>query len=366
MITAHKPALPYDPADEEFEKDEAETTRELIETMRDIQQKVLDDSGHAERSVHAKSYGILEGEVKVFDDLLPMYAQGVFQPGATYPAVLRISAIPGDILPDEITAPRGLSLKLFGVEGARLEGSEGDATQDFVMVNGHHFQTPTAKAFLANLKLLEKTTDRIEGVKKAASVVNRALEQVLEAFGGESANLKGLGGAPMTHPLGDSFYSQSAFRYGDHVAKFAVAPVDPALVALHDKPVDIKGRDNGYRELVMEHIAAHGGEWDIRVQLRTDRDMPIEDASKEWSQDDSPYVPVARITVKPQPGWSEARSKTVDDGYAFSVWHGVEAHRPLGRINRVRKDNYKAAAEFRGRANGCPMHEPRSWQGLPG
>ena len=99
---------------------------------------------------------------------------------------------------------------------------------------------------------------------------------------------------------------------------------------------------------------------------RTDRDMPIEDASKEWSQDDSPYVPVARITVKPQPGWSEARSKTVDDGYAFSVWHGVEAHRPLGRINRVRKDNYKAAAEFRGRANGCPMHEPRFWQGLPG
>ena len=100
MITAHKPALPYDPADEELEKDEAETTRELIETMRDIQQKVLDDSGHAERSVHAKSYGILQGEVKVFDDLLPMDAQGIFRPGATYPAVLRISAIPGDILPE--------------------------------------------------------------------------------------------------------------------------------------------------------------------------------------------------------------------------------------------------------------------------
>jgi hypothetical protein len=361
LVTPHKRPLRFNPSEETAEKGEEAINQGFMDTFHEIQDTVLKDSGHAERAVHAKAWGLFEGELTVFDDLLPDYAQGLFaNAGAVHPVILRLSSIPGDILDDEITVPHGLAVKVLNVEGERLPGSEGDTTQDFVLVNGPAFNTPNAKMFLANLKLLSATTDKAEGLKKGASVVNRALEAVIEAFGGESRTLKSMGGAPMTHPLGDVFYSQTAFRYGDHVAKFSVAPVSPNLVALSDKTVDVKGRPDGFREIVADEIARNGGEWAVRVQLRTDdKSMPIEDASKAWSQDDSPFLPVASIKVAPQTAYSDQHA-AADDALSFSVWHGIAAHQPLGSVNRCRKDSYKAAADFRCRANGCPMHEPQA------
>lgn len=219
---------------------------------------------------------------------------------------MRLSSIPGDILDDEITVPHGLAVKVLEVEGERLPGSEGHATQDFVLVNGPAFNTPNAKMFLANLKMLAATTDKAEGLKKGASVVNRGLEALIEAFGAESRTLKSLGGAPMTNPLGDVFYSQTAFRYGDFVAKISVAPVSANLVALADKPEDVKGKPDGFRDIVVDEIARNGGEWHVRVQLRTDKTMSIEDSSKPWSQDESPFLPVASIKVSPHTAYSKA------------------------------------------------------------
>jgi len=41
--------------------------------------------------VHAKSHGLLQGELRVLDGLPKSLAQGVFARPATYPVVLRIS-----------------------------------------------------------------------------------------------------------------------------------------------------------------------------------------------------------------------------------------------------------------------------------
>ncbi|CAI3787750.1 hypothetical protein AHFPHNDE_01419 [Pseudomonas sp. MM227] len=80
---------------------------------------------------------------------------------------MRFSTNPGDLLDDKVSTPRGLGLKIVGVQGARLPGSEGDVTQDFVMQNAKAFTAATPKAFLKNLKLLAKTTDKGPGLKKA-------------------------------------------------------------------------------------------------------------------------------------------------------------------------------------------------------
>jgi hypothetical protein len=58
-------------------------------------------------------------------------AQGLFAKPRRYPVVIRISTIPGDILDDSVSTPRGMAVKVIGVEGERLEGSENDVTQDF-------------------------------------------------------------------------------------------------------------------------------------------------------------------------------------------------------------------------------------------
>src|SRR5260370_32130719 len=89
-----------------------------------------------------------------------VFAQGLFAKPGRYPIVMRFSTLPGDILDDSVSTPRGLSVKIIGVEGERLSGSEGDVTQDFVLVNGPAFGAPTPNKFLPVLTLLATTTDK--------------------------------------------------------------------------------------------------------------------------------------------------------------------------------------------------------------
>ncbi|HEV7817424.1 MAG TPA: catalase family protein [Janthinobacterium sp.] len=356
----------YEPAFEVQEKDEAEAQDGLLKTLHSISETTYKDSGHAIRSVHAKSHGLLRGQLQVLDNLPPVLAQGIFSGPGIYPVMMRLSTIPGDILDDSVSTPRGLSVKVIGVDGARLPGSEHDVTQDFVLVNGPVFAVPTAKKFLGNLKLLAATTDKAPGLKKILSAVLRGTERALEAVGGESLTLKTLGGHPQTHILGETFYSQAPILFGPYMAKVAVAPVSSELTALTKAPLNVNGKPNGLREAVVDFFRQTGAVWELRVQLCTDLEkMPIEDASVEWPEDISPYATVARITAGPQTAWSEARSRAVDDGMSFTPWHGVSAHRPIGSIMRVRKAAYEMSARFRAERNGTVMVEPKNLDDFP-
>jgi hypothetical protein len=265
------------------------------------------------------------------------------------------------MLDDSVSTPRGLSVKIIGVEGERLAGSEGDVTQDFVMVNGPAFGAPNPKAFLSVLKLLAKTTDRAEGLKKVLSAVMRQVQKVIVATTGQpNVTVATLGGQPETNILGETFYSQAPLRFGDYIAKISVAPVSPELVALVQAPLNVNGVPDGLREAVVDFFRKNSGVWEVRAQLCTDlKDMPIENAAVVWPENLSPYRAVARITVPPQLAWSEARSAAVDDGMSFAPWHGLAAHRPLGGIMRVRKIVYEMARKFRAEANRRTIQEPR-------
>jgi hypothetical protein len=357
--------VPYTPAHEVPEENEEVTLFDLQDTMRGISLKTYEDSGHALRSVHAKSHGLLVGELEVLGGLPEPYAQGLFAAPRSYPAVLRISTTPGDLLDDKVSTPRGVGLKIVGVPGQRVDGSEGDTTQDFVLVNGPAFLAPDAAKFLSNLKPLAATTDKAPNLKRAFSAVLRGAEKAIEAAGGESAKIKALGGQPETHPLGETFFSQAPILYGRYMAKVSLAPVSPSLAALAGAPVDLAGKPDGLRQAVVDHFAREGGEWELRIQLCTDVDqMPIEDASVEWPQDLSPYVAVARLRAGPQRAWSEALSRQVDDAMQFNPWHALAAHRPLGSIMRARKAVYKMSKRFRGERNGIDIVEPRDIEAL--
>jgi len=352
--------LRFDPAFEQIPDDEAETAKELADTLHSILQTTLADEGHANRSVHAKSHGLLQGTLTVLDHLPAELAQGAFARPGDYPAVLRFSTNPGDILDDKVSTPRGLGLKIVGVEGARLPGSDGDVTQDFVMQNANAFTAANPKAFLRTLKLLAKTTDKGPGLKKALSAVLRGVESTLEALGGESGTLKSLGGHPQTHLLGETYNTVVPFLYGPYYAKLAVVPVSPELTALTDLHLDFGDNPNALRQAVSDHFSRQGGTWEVRIQLATDLEkMPIEDASVAWPEDLSPFVTVARLQVQAQPSWDDDKVKRIDDGMAFSPWHGLQAHRPLGGVMRVRKPSYEMSSQFRATHNGCPIHEPR-------
>lgn len=359
-------AVRYSPDVETVQPDEEGTVRELESAFRKILDTTSKDYGHAVRAVHAKAHGIARGTLTVRDGLVPELAQGLFARPGAYDAIVRISTNPGDLLDDAIALPRGLALKVIGVEGARVDGSDADTTQDFILVNGPVFAAPDAKHFLQNLKLLSKTTDKAEGAKKLLSGVLRGVEATLEAVGLESATLQQLGGAPQSHPLGETYYSQTAFRYGDHIAKFALFPVSEPLTGLAGETINASGRPDAIREAVSEELIAHGGTWELRVQLATDLEaMPVEDPTVEWDQRESAFVTVATLEVPPQHGWTHGETERLDDALAFSVWNALDAHRPLGNVNRARRDTYRFSQDYRGSFNGCPLHQPTSLADLP-
>jgi hypothetical protein len=74
--------------------------------------------------------------------------------------------------------------------------------------------------------------------------------------------------------------------------------------------------------------------------------MPIEDASVEWEERDSPYRTVARIRIPPQT-IDSADQISACERLAFNPWHCLAEHRPLGNYNRARQTIYQTMAAFR-------------------
>lgn len=361
--------LEFRPEMERIDDDEADVAIAIGRAMRGIAETVLHDEGQAARGVHAKSHGIVIGELRVHEGLPPALAQGLFARPATYPVVMRLSTIPGDVLDDRVSVPRGIALKVVGVPGDRLPGSEGEVTQDFLMVDAPTFGQANPREFLQGLKALAATTDKVPSIKRGLSTFLRGAEKTLEAVGLESALLKTLGGHPNTHILGETFYTQLPLLYGRHVAKLSLAPVSDHLLALKGLTLDdfeASGSSTPIRDAVIDHFQHHGGQWELRAQLCTSlQGMPIEDGSVAWSEAESPYVTVATLDAGLQDVWSNGRIAQVDLGMAFSPWHGLAAHRPLGALNRVRRPAYEMSARFRAQANGQVVREPASRADLP-
>jgi hypothetical protein len=351
--------IAYSPAVETPEPNEAETVRELIATLLKISETTYRDGHHALRSVHAKSHALLEGQLTVLADLPPQLAQGMFATPGTYPVLLRLSASPGDILNDSVSTPRGLALKVIGVKGARLPGSEAATTQDFVMINGPAFAAPNVKKFLGSLQLLAGTTDKAPALKAVLSSALRGAEQLLESVGGHSGTLKALGGEPATNPLGETYFTQVPLKFGRYIAKLSLAPASDTLRALKGAAVNITAAPNALRDAMLEFFGHDEAVWELRAQLCRDlKHMPVEDASVVWPEQLSPYLTVARVVVPKQLAWGEARAAVLDDGTSFSPWHGIEDHRPLGSVMRARKAAYEASVKFRAGHNAQPIIEP--------
>jgi hypothetical protein len=361
----HTP-VPFTPGVEVRAEDEAETIQGLNEQIRLIQETTAKDYGTAVRGVHAKGHAIVRGKLEIMSGIAPALAQGLFSAPCSYDALLRFSTVPGDILDDSVSVPRGLALKLFDVAGDRLPGSESDTTQDFILVNGPAFASPTPKAFLANLKMLAKTTDVGEGLKKGLSATMQTLDAALEAAGIQSPTIQTLGGAPNTHPLGETYYTQVPLRHGGYIAKLSIAPVSPNLTELAGSKIDTSNRPDALREDMGQVLIEQDSVWELRVQLCTDLEkMPVEDSSVVWDEKLSPYVAVARLTAPAQLGWERGLSEQQEQAVAYSPWHGLAAHQPIGGVNRARKPTYEKSVQFRGERNGCPVQELRALADVP-
>ena len=358
--------LPYSPSVEVPAADEKEIFEQLSGVMQHITRTMAGHYRHAYRPVHAKSHGVLVGTLEIHSGLPETLAQGLFAKPGTHPVILRFSTNPGDLLADSVSSPRGLAVKVLGVEGEMLDSHAGKSTQDFVCINAKAFGVPDPAGFLQLVKLLDKTLEYPEVLKQLVSTVARGTNELLRAVGIHSGPLDNIG-HPYTHILGETFSTVAPLRYGKYVGKIEFAPASQNVQELSGKHIDAGDGFNPIEEAVREFFKRETAMWEVRTQLALDppETTPIEDGSKAWPEEENPYRTVATLIVGPQESYSDSRQIFVDEQLSFSPWHGLASHQPLGGIMRARKDSYEAAQKYRAHRNERVHVEPESIAEVP-
>jgi hypothetical protein len=299
----------------------------------------------------------------VNDGLEPELAQGLFAEPRTYPVIARLSSTSGVRRSDKMRGVRGLGLKVLGVQGQKILPDDASTNQDFVLVTHEEFLFADTHAYaglgMITASLLAKLSDR------ALWVGSEILDTVGKLGVPIPDNLE-VFIAPNRPILGLTFYSSAPFRHGDYVAKYRYAPASDNVKALRDRLLPPNPPPEAHRDMIAEFFADNSAEYELSAQLCTDpAGMPIEDATKHWDNEVSPYVPVARIVFPPQNPYSALRRAYGDDVLSFNSWRGLVEHRPLGSINRLKKTVYESSSDYRHRVNGIDRHEPVDISELP-
>jgi len=338
---------------------EAEAIRVVVEASRVMAGG--GDENPARRGQHAKHHGCVRAEFVVEPGLPEAYRVGLFREPKTYPAWVRFSN--GARADDREPDAHGMAVKLMGVGGAKVLDAERDATtHDFVMVDDPAFFLPDAAEYARfSTAMLKARGFRPSLVRRALGVLpekpRTLLTLILLYFVPFRLalffRLKRFAGKTLVSPLTTRYWGTTPYLFGEGMAmKFTAVP----------DAVDAGPPGGGSADYLAgamaEHLRARGASFDFRVQLQKDeRATPVEDPTVPWGEDVAPPRTVARLTIPAQEFGGRARSAFCED-LSFTPWHAVPEHRPLGGINRVRKDVYTELSLARHGRNATPSREP--------
>ena len=378
----------------QFEKippGEAALIESTVDLTRKQQARRYPSPKQVLRGVHTKAHGCVKATFTVLDKLPAHLRVGVFaEPGRCYDAWIRFSNADVKIAPDSVLegsaivhGSRGMAIKLLGVTGTPLMPPKGPTkrptkkptkktakelfTQDFLMINSPMFAFANVEDYEALSKVLQEHgnsplpffAQRI--VKLANGMPDmtdprcaRAIRSAGIAARIKSAAVKGDSGAfqpPPLSPLDNTYFSAAPFLFGnDRVMKFAAKPVAP----MEGSPTDVPHEDylNKALHKRMTTAGARDVLFEFQVQVRDAKsigdnlDKEIEDACEVWKESDHPFETVAMIAIPPQDINTEQRRRECE-ALVFTPWHGLVEHRPVGGINRLRRDVYLASSESR-------------------
>jgi hypothetical protein len=151
--------------------------------------------------------------------------------------------------------------------------------------------------------------------------------------------------------LATRFFSATPYRLGPHAIKFSLVPD----TANGSNPPPGEDADFLGRRLA-EHLRDKPASFQFKVQRQMDAvTMPVEDPTVNWDHASpaSTWQTVATVQLSPQVTNSPERL-TLAENMAYSPWHTLDDHRPLGGINRARRVVYEALSKDRFTDNGLP------------
>ena len=335
--------LPFSENVEAIPFDEAEDIERTIAVMKQLLRQQHERSGRYQRDVHVKAHCCARGQLQVPENLPPELAQGLFSQPQTYPAFVRFSNSAPWAQSDAVPDGRGMAIQVENVEGETLAtGTAAAATQDFVMVNHPVFIAKEVKSYLR----IEEA--RLQASTQPVQLLTRLLSGALNPCNWpwrEALAVARVGAKAFAHPATYTYYSMAPIRYGNYVAKYRVLPSAAIGGSRLREVSSFALQKNAMRALLLETLQREELKFDVQVQLRTSEiSMPVENATIEWPEQESPYRTVAQLLL---PRQDCSLLDAEGERRSFNVWNALSEHRPLGGINRVRRPAYALSAGLR-------------------
>ncbi|MBI4865649.1 MAG: hypothetical protein HY816_01740 [Candidatus Wallbacteria bacterium] len=320
--------------------DEAQVFPKFVEIINYNQGEQARRAGSAPaRGFHAKHHTALTAEFRVLPDLPDHARQGVFKEARSYPCWVRLSNGVGVVQGDRKPDVRGLAIKLMDVPGAKLlPGEESATTQDFLMTNS---PTTPARDGVQFMAFAEGSLDLLKmPVILAKRLGAKEALRMLTALARNTAR-------PIRSMAIETFWSGAAVKYGPYAVRYFVKPADASR-----PPLSSFGSTDYLRAEFADRLGKMDLRWDFFVQFYVDETKtPVEDTSIEWKEELAPPVKVAELIVRQRDLETQAaiQADAAGNGFAYTPWHAVEEHRPLGHLQRLRKAVYAGSARYRGR-----------------
>ena len=313
---------------------EAQLLKEYADDIQIVQERNLKKSGGKaiQRALHAKiQAGITNAEFKIDPDIPQHLQHGIFQPGKTYKAHVRLSNASGLVQPDTKNDLRGLAIRVFSTDE---QGKE--RINDFLMTNAPVSHARNVRQFMEFAKAASKKPSFLLPVRLISSV---GLGETIRMLTNVITNSSRKVGSLAT----ETYWSRGPFQLGQAALQFHAQPAAGT-------PQTSPGKtDNYLRQELVERLKKNAITYDMMAQLFVDeKKTPIEDGATRWQESVSRPFRIAQLILPQQDlGQQGADAEAMIQQTAFNPWNGAEIFRPLGQLNRGRKPVYVASEDFR-------------------
>lgn len=300
------------------------TEKFLIWALTAVQLWLMRKHPH-QRGQHPKQHGCVWAEFEIALNVPDDMRIGVFGEPRTFEALIRFSN--GSVTDDRKPDVHGMAIKLLGVPGRKLLKDEQTATtQDFVMEDHPVF-------FARNVWHLMRFAMLSRADKQNGTVYRK-----YPAFRGFLHHAK-------SNPLANKYWSQTPYMLGETVVRYSVRPDAGNATADEER-----SSPNFLRQAMVKRLASGNSvaRFSFYVQ-RAPNASPkwMNDPTMVWDEVASPPVRVANVTISPQ-DFATKMQDQYGDHLAFTPWHSLPVHEPVGQVNRARRIVYRASEKKRG------------------
>ena len=286
-----------------------------------------------DRAFHAKPLLAVDtAELHFRPDLPADLVAGFAQADARYPVIVRMSNAANRPGPDTAPDMRGIALRI------KVSAAE---QHDLLATNYPVGPVRNARQFVRfAVAMAGGPVSRVVGI--AGLVFSEGPFETVRMLRNFAAARRQIESVAL-----ETYWSRGAMRWGPKLAvRFLLRPASPAARTGPNLAAD----PEGLSKEAAARLAAGPIQFELCVQRFVDaKTTPIEDTSIAWMPEAAPIEKVATLTIRQQDVDTPAAREMfrIVNAVAFNPWNTTDEFRPLGNLNRARKNVYDASAAHR-------------------